>query len=234
MRLVAGVDEAGRGPAIGPMVIAGISVAEADVAALTEAGARDSKKLSPKRRESLVQPISHLAKSIVVEIIPAEVIDVRRGSGNINDLEAESMCRIIRALRPNVAQVGSIDRDPNRFRRKITDGLPPGVAVFSVHHAEDLFPAVAAASIIAKTTRDRIIRALHEEFGDFGSGYPSDPKTRNFLQRCAIRGDGLPRVVRASWKTTQELAQRGAGALQAQKKCPSSPCPGSSRSRAVP
>lgn len=205
MRLVAGIDEAGRGPAVGPMVIAGIAVDESDVPELTRMGARDSKKLSPKKRESLVQPISRIAKGIAFEVIPAKVIDCRRDRGNINDLEAESMSRIIRILCPDVAQIGSVDRDPKRFRKKIVDFLPRGIEVVSVHHAEDLFPAVSAASIIAKTTRDGIIRALRNEFGDFGSGYPSDPKTRDYLMGYAVQGKALPRIVRASWKTTKNI-----------------------------
>lgn len=205
MRLVAGVDEAGRGPAVGPMVIAGIAVAESDIPELTRMGARDSKKLSPRKRESLVQPISRIARGIAFEVIPAEVIDCRRDGGNINDLEAESMSRIIRVLGPDLAQIGSVDRDPKRFREKIADFLPGGIEVVSVHHAEDAFPAVAAASIIAKTTRDGIIRALRNEYGDFGSGYPSDQKTRSYLMGFAIQGMPLPRIVRASWKTTKDI-----------------------------
>ncbi|MCQ5377480.1 MAG: ribonuclease HII, partial [Candidatus Methanomethylicia archaeon] len=102
-------------------------------------------------------------------------------------------------------QIGSVDRDPKRFRKKIVDFLPRGIEVVSVHHAEDLFPAVSAASIIAKTTRDGIIRALRNEFGDFGSGYPSDPKTRDYLMGYAVQGKALPRIVRASWKTTKNI-----------------------------
>lgn len=205
MRLVAGIDEAGRGPAVGPMVIAGIAVDESDVLELARMGARDSKKLTPKKRESLVQPISSIAKGIALEVIPAEVIDSRRNGGNINELEAESMSRIIMVLGPDVAQIGSVDRDPKRFRKKITDFLPGGIEVVSVHHAEDIFPAVAAASIIAKTTRDKVVRALRDEYGDFGSGYPSDPKTRDYLMGYAARGRAFPRIVRESWKTVKNI-----------------------------
>jgi ribonuclease HII len=78
------------------------------------------------------------------------------------------------------------------------------VEIISTHHAEDKFPAVAAASIIAKTTRDRIVRELHGEFGDFGSGYPSDPKTRAYLREI-LSSSNLPRIVRRSWKTIHYL-----------------------------
>jgi ribonuclease HII len=65
---------------------------------------------------------------------------------------------------------------------------------------------VAAASIIAKTTRDGIVESLHNDYGDFGSGYPSDPKTKAYILEMLAK-ESLPCIVRKSWKTIGNLAQ---------------------------
>ena len=196
-----GIDEAGRGPVIGPMVIAGVVVTEDRVKKLRDIGVKDSKKLAPKKREQLLNPIMELIEAHHIEVIDASSIDYTRLSKNINLLEAEVMAKIINHLTPEIAQIGSVDVNCERFRNRVISGLSSQVEVISVHHAEDMYPAVAAASIIAKTTRDRIISSLRERYGDFGSGYPSDQKTRNFIADQYANNCEMPPIVRLSWKT---------------------------------
>lgn len=206
MRLVAGLDEAGRGPVIGPMVIAGVVIDDSRIPQLLDIGVKDSKKLTPKKREELLGSIMELIERHRVEIIPPEAIDGIRVAKNINLLEVEVFTGIINRLSPDVAQIGSVDVDCTRFKKRICAGINQSVEVISVHHAEDAYPAVAAASIVAKTARDGEIASLWEQYGDFGSGYPSDPKTRAYIINKIELGEALPPIVRHSWKTITELA----------------------------
>jgi ribonuclease HII len=205
MKFIAGIDEAGRGPVIGPMVIAGVLVDEGRVHELSKAGVKDSKKLAPKRREALLGPIMEIAVKYHVDVIPASAIDITRPIKNLNWIEAGGMARILNALRPDLAQIGSVDVLPSRFKRMVIEEMGRDQAIECIHHAEDVYPAVAAASIIAKTTRDRLVASLREEYGDFGSGYPSDQKSRNFISEYLAGGKQLPPIVRRSWKTVENL-----------------------------
>lgn len=205
MRRIAGIDEAGRGPAIGPMVVAGVLVREGRIGDLLAAGVRDSKKLTPKKRESLVGEITRLIDLQHVETVSADEIDRRRRRESLNMIEATAMARILSVLKPDAAQVGSVDIICHRFSSMIRSELAVPLEIDSAHHAEDRFPAVAAASIIAKVTRDRAVAVLRREYGDFGSGYPSDPKTRSFIREWYSREGSLPPIVRSSWKTTETL-----------------------------
>lgn len=209
MKRVVGVDEAGRGPVIGPMVIAGVAVLEGRVAELLETGVKDSKKLSPKRREDLLGPIMGIVEGHHVEVVAAEFIDSARPRKNLNQIEAAYMARILDTLCPDIAQIGSADVKPMRFKEMILSEMKSSMQmeIISTHHAEDQFPAVAAASIVAKTTRDRLVKELHKEYGDFGSGYPSDPRTRAYIREMLARKT-LPRIVRRSWKTIQFLEDK--------------------------
>jgi ribonuclease HII len=160
MKLIAGLDEAGRGPAIGPMVIAGVAIREGREPELLSIGVKDSKKLSAKRRDELLPQIMARVENYHVEVLDAEVIDSLRSERNLNQIEADAMAKIIDRLWPDIAQIGSVDVDPARFGAEILRRMVAKPEVFSVHHAEDRFPAVAAASILAKTARDRMVGEL--------------------------------------------------------------------------
>ncbi len=203
--LVVGIDEAGRGPVIGPMMIAGVLIDDRDSIRLAEIGVADSKKLSPKRRDELFSEITGVVRCFHIERLEPTVIDGLRPASNLNRLEVESMARILRHLRPDLAQVGSVDVIPSRFRDALLREVALPMEIVSVHHAEDRFPAVAAASIVAKVAREAAIASLREEYGDFGSGYPSDPKTRKFISRWFENEGSLPPIVRKSWKTAKVL-----------------------------
>ncbi|MDH5806330.1 MAG: ribonuclease HII [Candidatus Verstraetearchaeota archaeon] len=197
-KLIAGIDEAGRGPVIGPMVVAGIAIYEKDEANLLELGVKDSKKLSYKKREELYEKIIKIVK-YHIEVIDAETIDKERKKKNLNDIEIDLIIKIINKLKPDVVQIGSPDINIKNFVNKIIMKVK-NIQIISVHHAESIFPTVAAASILAKVTRDRIIENLKKIYGDFGSGYPSDPKTKDFILNAVKKGE-IPNIIRKSWKT---------------------------------
>ncbi|MEJ5293084.1 MAG: ribonuclease HII [Candidatus Methanosuratincola sp.] len=203
-RRALGIDEAGRGPVIGPMVIAGVLFGAEAIPELVRIGVKDSKKLTPRARERLLEEILALAEDTHVKVISAAEIDGLRRMKNLNKIEADVMAEMIRRSSPDEVHVGSVDVDEKRFGKEIMRLSGMNKTIHSIHHAEDKFPTVAAASIVAKTTRDRVIDDLRKEYGDFGSGYPSDPKTRAFVRRAVENGD-LPPIIRASWKTVAGL-----------------------------
>ncbi|MEM2742914.1 MAG: hypothetical protein QXF54_02800, partial [Candidatus Methanomethylicaceae archaeon] len=118
---------------------------------------------------------------------------------NLNDIEIDLIIKIINKLKPDVVQIGSPDINIKNFVNKIIMKVK-NIQIISVHHAESIFPTVAAASILAKVTRDRIIENLKKIYGDFGSGYPSDPKTKDFILNAVKKGE-IPNIIRKSWKT---------------------------------
>jgi len=207
--LVAGVDDAGRGCAIGPLVIAGVLMNENDLSKLADLGVKDSKLLSPHRREVLAPEIKRVAKDYnIVKLSPRQIDDVvlnGRKLRRLNWLEAQTMAKVIEALKPDKAYVDASDVLEERFGRDILDSLSFRIPIVSEHKADRTYPIVSAASIIAKVERDREVAELAKAHGDFGSGYPSDPRTMDFLRRCLKKMEEYPDFVRRSWKPVKKV-----------------------------
>jgi ribonuclease HII len=207
--LVAGVDEAGRGCIIGPLVVAGVLVKEENLPVLRQLGVKDSKLLSPKKREALFNEISRLAeKHHVVKLLPSEIdraVECKRKLHKLNRLEAQTMTQIINALKPDEAYVDAADVVEERFKQHIQEGLTVKAKITSRHKADKIYPVVSAASIIAKVERDKEIEALKGVYGDFGSGYLADKKTLLFLRQWMQTHSEYPSCVRQSWKTAKQV-----------------------------
>ena len=211
-KVIAGVDDAGRGPIIGPLVIAGILLPEEKHESLRAMGARDSKLLTPELRTLLNTRIRSAALKVsVVEAQPKEIDDVvlhAEKLRKLNFLEARMMGQVISELGPDVVYVDASDVNEARFGEDIRGFLPVslrGMKIISEHHADRTYPVVSAASIIAKVRRDSLIAGLWQEYGDFGSGYITDPKTMDFLRNWRRTHKEYPPIVRLSWKTIKEL-----------------------------
>ena len=206
--LVAGVDEAGRGCVIGPLVIAGVLIREEKMPILTRLGVKDSKLLSSKKREALAVEIARLAeKHVVMKLSPVEIdraVESGRKLHKLNRLEAQTMAMIIEALKPDEAYVDAADVLEERFKHHIQEDLPFKARIVSKHKADRTYPVVSAASIIAKVERDKEIAALTAQYGDFGSGYLTDPKTMKFLKKWLQTHGEYPDCVRKSWKPAKQ------------------------------
>jgi len=201
--MICGIDEAGRGPVIGPLVVCGVRV-DSD-SALKEIGVRDSKKLTAKRREELAPKIRELAQVEVVEV-PADEIDTMRMIMTMNELEARVFATIIERMSPETAYVDAADADEAQFARMIQSQLTCRTELCSKHKADETFPVVSAASIIAKVTRDFRVRQIEKEIGEpIGSGYPSDPNTISFLRNWIGSKGTFPPHTRRSWETAKNL-----------------------------
>ncbi len=203
------------GPVIGPLVIAGVGVEFAHskcALCLAELGVRDSKALSPRSREALAKLMEGEEIRISYAEAWPELIDdyvLRRGkTGGLNRLEAILMAKVIEELEADLAYVDAPDTDPHRFKAYLEVGLGGGIDLICEHYADRKYPVVSAASILAKVRRDEWIGRLKEEYGDFGSGYASDPKTISFL-RSWLRAHGeVPPIARRSWRTVWKAGQR--------------------------
>jgi len=200
---ICGVDDAGRGSMIGPMVIAGISIEKKNIPKLRKLGVRDSKKLSPKKRELLYKQIIKLVDDYHVIRIPPRTIDKYVFEHNLNHLEAKKMAEVISNLNPDLSYVDSCDVNAARFGREISD-LSKKSKVKSYHYADSRFVVVSAASIIAKVSRDRSIMRLNKTT-NLGSGYPSDKKSVNYVKKIVSSKKSLPTSIRKSWKPVQKI-----------------------------
>jgi len=215
---IAGVDDAGRGPIIGPLVIAGVLLDEKDLPKLMDLGVKDSKRLSPRRREELAAEIRELAlKYHVAMLSPAEidrVVETGKKLHKLNRLEAQTMAKVITILKPDVAYVDASDVSADRFKQHMAENLTFKVKIISEHKADAKYSIVSAASIIAKVERDRALSALQEKYGNMGCGYPTDPNTIKFLEKWIRKFGSYPDFVRKSWKPAKRL-KREAEAEQA-------------------
>ncbi len=197
---IVGIDEAGKGPVIGPMIVCGVACDEEKLAELERLGVKDSKKLKPEQRRELAKVIRDMCGVIVVRISPEEI----DRSDNINDLLRESYVRIVKELEPDLVVVDCPDVNPERLRRFLESRT--GKRVVSEHRADEKYVIVGAASIVAKVERDEEIERLWEEYGYFGSGYASDPKTIEVLRGWIMSGR-IPPIVRRRWRTVERLSQ---------------------------
>lgn len=201
--MICGVDEAGRGPVIGPLIVAGVLVKEDSE--LIEMRVRDSKKISPERRERLAEKIKKISRYEIIEV-PAKEIDSLREEMTLNALEAKLFATVIERLRPTIAYVDSADANAEEFKRKILKELSFSVELISRHGADDIYPVVSAASILAKSRRQKEMRKIEAEIGErIGSGYPADLITMKFLKRWVKKKGSLPPHTRSSWETSIKL-----------------------------
>ncbi len=213
--LVLGIDEAGRGPVIGPMVIAGVLLEKKAEKELKNAGVKDSKLLSKKRRKELEKIIKEKATEVKTIIIPAKEIDSLRKKMSLNEIEAMKIGRLISSFseKPGLIIIDLVDPSELDFLKRLKKYVTFPCRIKAEHKADLKNISVAAASIIAKVKRDELIEKLSKKHGEFGSGYPADEKTINFLKKN--RGKEMD-FVRYSWATARKIL--GKKKNQKQKK----------------
>ncbi|MGI0054765.1 MAG: ribonuclease HII [Thermoplasmata archaeon] len=207
-RRILGLDEAGRGSILGPLVVGGFVVESTRVRELRTLGVRDSKLLSPERRRSLYAALASLGEARSIHLWP-DRIDPAVASHGLNSLEADAFAEIVRAVAPHETRADACDVDATRFGRRVRAGSGHPAPVRARHHMDRDDPVVGAASIVAKVERDREVGSLAERLtAELGSGYPSDPRTMEFV-RGWIRDRGREEApwLRRSWAPTRRLMQ---------------------------
>ena len=205
-RAVVGVDEAGKGPVLGPMVAAAV---RADPDSLP-ADVDDSKRVAPARREEMAAELrADPGVSVGVGVVPVDRIDDSATDMNSLTVAAQATAAAAVADPGDPLVVDAGDVDAARFGRRVRAAVADAGAetdVTAEHRADESYPVVSAASVVAKVERDARVAAIADEYGaDVGSGYPSDPTTRAFLREYVRETGDLPACARRSWSTCDDL-----------------------------
>jgi len=212
-QLILGIDDAGRGPVIGPMVLAGCLADSSAEKEFKKLGVKDSKQLTQKRREFLESKIKELAKTFEVVILPPVKIDSSNDEGiKLNELEAIAIAKIINEINKapyNLNKIKVIVDCPSTSILKWTDFLKTKIEnlstleIYCEHKADQNHISVSAASVLAKCVREREMQKLKEIYGqEIGSGYTSDSLTIKFLEKHGEKHKdaGIFRKTWATWK----------------------------------
>lgn len=202
--LIAGIDEAGRGCLIGPMVLCAVAIEQEREGELWQIGVRDSKRLTPSKRERLGEQIAQIAHSVQMALVLPQEIDRE----NLNVLSKKKSAELISRLDPDWVYLDVPARGPGiqKYCQAIRWLVGrEDLKIFGENRADQNYAVVAAASIVAKVVRDAEIKKLHKLYGDFGSGYPSDPKTKSFARNCLTAHKGLPPIIRTKWSTIARI-----------------------------
>jgi ribonuclease HII len=204
---ICGIDEAGRGPVIGPLVICGMIVDSDDENELKELGVKDSKQITPKKREELFEILSKKYKYELSIINPTQLdADLEREDSNLNYLEAKESAIIILKLDPDKVFMDCPSTNIKAYTKTMKTLVDDSkIKIICEHKADINHIEASCASIIAKVTRDRIIKELHKVHGDFGSGYPSDPKTKEFVAANFAKKE-CKGLFRTTWQTYKNVA----------------------------
>lgn len=213
--IIAGVEEAGRGPVIGPMVMAICAMDEEHLFKLKIIGAKDSKLLSPLQRDKIFEKLKEECEYRLIILQPSEIDDALNDPAmNLNKLEAKTSATLINDLNPEKVTLDCPSNNITAYKNLVKSMITNKKTVVIAEHKADLnYEIVGAASILAKVTRDREIEKIKKKLKvDFGSGYPSDPKTVEFLNK---NWDKYPEIFRKTWATYKKVAdskkQKGLG-----------------------
>lgn len=209
--LLIGIDDAGRGPLIGPMILAGVLIKQDAEPELKKLGAKDSKLLTHPQRMRIADLINKEVNAAhVVLATPAEIDAAIFSGENLNTLEARKMAEVINELNTGKEEIKVIVDCPSintaSWRTKLLSFIKKkdNLIVLCEHKADFNHPVVSAASILAKVRREEEVAHLKKTYGEMGSGYPADPFTQKFLK---TRGAELANtgIFRKSWATWKEL-----------------------------
>lgn len=199
-----GVDEAGKGPVIGSMFAVAVRAPESSL----PDDLRESKQLTPARREELAAELRAIDQlSIGQARIDPSQID--RPGTDMNELTVTAHANAIAAVvvSGDRIQLDAADVDAERFGHRVHEHLTSDVQIEAAHKADESSPVVAAASVLAKVARDAHITELSEQYGEIGSGYPSDPTTQQFLKSFVEETGGLPPCARSTWATAKRAIE---------------------------
>lgn len=205
MTTILGIDEAGRGSVIGPLVVAGVMIDEKDHEKLRSLGVKDSKMLTPEQRTKLYPLIKKIAKDYVALHISAKEIDELMKVKNLNVIEAERMAEIIKAMNADRAYVDAPQVSTGKFKAFLKKLAKNGTEIIAENKADVNHPVCSAASVIAKVERDAEVEKLKKLVGfDFGVGYSHDAKSIEFVKRALDQKKHLE-FIRHSWLTVDDI-----------------------------
>jgi ribonuclease HII len=194
------------------MVLAGISIDSKDAKKLKAIGVKDSKELSPKKREELYKELEKIAKDVVIVKVSACKISSLKAKGiNLDKIEAMKVADIISIINAEKVYVDSIEQNCEKFEKMIKDFLPKekNVKLVVKNYLDESIPVVSAASIVAKVERDKEIEKIKKEVNfDFGVGYAHDERTRVFIEKILQSEEKPPSYLRIHWETVEDIARK--------------------------
>jgi len=214
-KFIAGIDEAGRGPLIGPLVIAVAAIVENKEEELRVLGVKDSKLLTERQREDILKELIKIIHYELVMIQPSEIDEALASPNtNLNWLEADHGAALLNKLNVKLEENISkciIDCPSNNvkaFTAYVQEKVDDKDIKLQIEHKADLnHLIVGAASIIAKVTREKELEKIKKKLKiDFGSGYPSDPKTKEFVEKHHADKE-YSQLFRKSWETYRKIAR---------------------------
>jgi ribonuclease HII len=203
--MIVGVDEAGRGPVLGPLVVGSVAVSErADLPDDVD----DSKALTAETRERLAGSLQDTA-AVETATVSVDPPTIDESEATMNELTRVAQIRVIDAIVADGAtvRVDAGDVAADRCGRRIAAGIAADVDVIAEHGADECHAVVGAASVLAKVERDAAMAELATDYGEVGSGYPSDPTTREFLADYVAENEALPSFARESWQTCADVLE---------------------------
>ncbi len=201
--LILGVEDSGRGPVIGPLVMAGVMIPPEKEEFFRKIGVKDSKKLSARRREELAAIIKATAEFSITKIWPYEIDFGNHAGINLNKLEAIKAAQIINDMQPDVVIIDCPSPNTQKWQQEVEKRLQlqKKPKISCEHKADVKYPVVSAASIIAKVERDKEIEKIQQKIPlAIGSGYPADPITKKFLED---NWEKYRSIFRQTWQTWQ-------------------------------
>ena len=194
-----------RGPVIGPLVICGVLANEEQEQSLVDLGVKDSKMLTPVRRERMFDKIKSIVEKYEIIVIEPQEIDAavgKKDGKNLNWLEADKSIQIIEKLKPFQAVIDCPSNNIRQYKDYIITRLKTKALIVAEHKADQTYPIVSAASILAKVTRDDLIQEIKKKYKiEFGSGYMTDPLTQVFIKN---NWNKYP-IFRTSWESYKDL-----------------------------
>jgi len=209
MGFLLGIDEAGKGPVIGPLIIAGVLISKENSGKLRELGVKDSKDLSPGKRNELFSKIKKLSEDFIILETSSKQLNEEMELENLNTIEIKKMAQIINSFESKKPEIfiDAIEANTLKFKEKILSKLKnKEVKIVAENRADQKYPVVSAASILAKVTRDSKVKKLHEKYGFFGSGYPADERTIKFLEELDEKS--YNEIVRLKWSTSKRILEK--------------------------
>jgi ribonuclease HII len=208
MGFILGINEAGRGAVIGHLVIAGLLIKDSKEKKLKEIGVKDSKKILPEKREEILRKIKKIADDYIILKISSKQLNKEMEKKNLNEIEITRIAQIINSfwMRKPKVFVDAVEANIEKFKEKILVKLKnKDIKLVAENKADDKFIVVGGASILAKVYRDKEIKKLNEKYGFFGSGYPSDERTIEFLKK--LNRNKYDEIVRLKWIISKNILE---------------------------
>jgi len=205
--MIIGIDEAGRGPVAGPLVLAAVGVTEEQLEQIEKLPLKDSKLLTPQQRKELLKEIQKITDKCYYAIVSAVEIDNKRKVMSLNELEALKTAELIEKFE-DIKKIIIDLPDPraDQYKRRISKYTKiDDYNIIAEHKADMNYKICSAASVLAKEKRDELVREIEEKYEVIlGSGYPHDERTIKALENYAEKRE-RPTFVRYSWETARRI-----------------------------